>query len=522
MALADFFGELRGPVWREGEIELANGARVKALGVGQQIRGKKEKRSRRPDFIVCDDLEDEENARTEEARKKMMSWVMRALLPAMHPSRGRLRVIGTPMGTDSLMVKLSRHSGFRTVRFPVLKEDGSPQWPERFGVEQVESVRELYVEAGDPDGFEQEYMLNPVGKENVIFAVEKVGRMAAALMPQGATVTMTDPARKSGGKVARTGHVAYRWVGETLYVLEARGFFHRPSETIDTLFQWSGRWEPVEVGIEKDGLEDYLMEPLWTAMGERGVTLPVVAQMAPRDRDKATFLLGLQPYVEAGRLVVSEHCADRLAEMETFPRGRVDVLNALAYAVKRKRGKSVYQTVLQREDVRLVAGRETWLVGESDGANGYWWMVCQVGETSVHVVECGKGLARSLMDEWPSLVTEKRMDVPGLLIWTTGHDERYASGLGGVMRRKGILYRRGGSVPPGCMAAGVAQGEVRIGKEASGVLHAVNGGYRWEGDTGELQAGDGQVYGRLCEVAWSAGRARREAKNAPRHYKVGG
>ncbi len=518
------YGHQVGPMWRQGEIELANGAKLKAFGVGQQIRGKKEKHSRRPDFILCDDLEDEENARTDEARRKLMSWFLRALLPALHPKKGRLRVIGTPMGPDSLMVKLARHKGFRTLRFPILDASGESMWPERFATAEVENIRRLYVEAGDGDGFEQEYMLNPVGKENRVFQTEKVGRMSAALMPQGPVVSACDPARKAIGKVARTGHAVYSWVGDTLYVREAKGYYHKPSQTIDELFRLNRRWAPVEMGIEKDGLEDYLMEPLSVAMTEKGDVLPVVALAAPRDRDKTTFILGLQPFLEAGRIVVSEFCEDLVAEMEAFPRGRVDVLNALAYAVRTRKGKSLYNVVLRKTECPVIPSRDKWLVGESDGANTVWWVLAQIGPSRVEIVEAGKRLCRSLSDEWMGVVSEARRDYGGVKVWTTVQDERLSGGVSATMRRQGVLSYRTPEVPVGCMATALANGDVVVTGENGTlpVLHALNGGYRWDAEKDQLVEGDASRFGRLVEVVWSQWAQEKRGQQAPRHYQFGG
>ena len=59
-ALREDFGELVGRVWKASVILLSNGVKIEALGAGKKIRGRRHKQWR-PDLILCDDLENDEN-----------------------------------------------------------------------------------------------------------------------------------------------------------------------------------------------------------------------------------------------------------------------------------------------------------------------------------------------------------------------------------------------------------------------------------------------------------------------------
>ena len=65
--LADF-GEQPGKTWKTGSILLSNGCRIDAVGSGQKLRGRRNY-ERRPDLILCDDIENDEGVRTAEQRK---------------------------------------------------------------------------------------------------------------------------------------------------------------------------------------------------------------------------------------------------------------------------------------------------------------------------------------------------------------------------------------------------------------------------------------------------------------------
>ena len=80
-ALKEDFGALEGKVWKASVILLANGVKIEAIGSGKKIRGRRHKEWR-PDLIVCDDLENDENVNTPEQRKKLRDWFYKAVSKA--------------------------------------------------------------------------------------------------------------------------------------------------------------------------------------------------------------------------------------------------------------------------------------------------------------------------------------------------------------------------------------------------------------------------------------------------------
>ena len=60
----------------------------------------------------------------------------------------------------------------------------------------------------------------------------------------------------------------------------------------------------MEFRIEKDSLDEYLLQPIRYEMLRRGVVLPIRPLNAPQDRAKDEFIMGLQPFFRAGDIVV--------------------------------------------------------------------------------------------------------------------------------------------------------------------------------------------------------------------------
>ena len=63
--IADFGKQQGNASWQDGEFKAANGVKFLACGRGQSPRGLRD-REARPDYIVIDDLDDDELCRNEE------------------------------------------------------------------------------------------------------------------------------------------------------------------------------------------------------------------------------------------------------------------------------------------------------------------------------------------------------------------------------------------------------------------------------------------------------------------------
>ena len=83
--------------------EMADGYRFRILarGAEQRIRGRLWK-GKRPNLLVCDDAEDDEQVLNADRRRKFRVWFFRAAKQALSKS-GKIRVHGTVLHDDSLL-----------------------------------------------------------------------------------------------------------------------------------------------------------------------------------------------------------------------------------------------------------------------------------------------------------------------------------------------------------------------------------------------------------------------------------
>lgn len=152
--------------WSEREI-ITNGVRFRIRGMRQRLRGS------RPDLIICDDIEDEENTLTPEQRERNKKWFNRVLIPALAIDNGEIIYVGTPVAYDTILTMLMNSETWKkivvpiTTEFPPTKE--SCTWLEKFPPERIMQIYEDMKSKGDEVGFYQEYLLQFVDESKLKF-----------------------------------------------------------------------------------------------------------------------------------------------------------------------------------------------------------------------------------------------------------------------------------------------------------------------------------------------------------------
>ena len=353
MKILTLFGKqkLAGNVWNENQIELANGVMIEAHGWEEEIRGFKW-HDLRPDRAYLDDIENKERVKDSNAVKKTMNKIYLELMPAMDKEKGKIRVTGTPLAEDCMITRLRANPDWTARSYPICDGDiDDPAtvalWPERYPMEWVRKKRDQAARAGELRGFLQEYMLLAIGSQDKPFVNEHIRETAldpAAWLPKTLVV---DPARTANiSSSDRTGRVVLSRFGTRIYVHASSGEYWKPDEIIRDCFETSRRFDAATVAIEKNSLDEWLLQPMRAEMLRRGESLPLKPISAPQDRSKEQFIMGLQPFFEAGDIVLvggtGQH-QQLVAEILNFPSGKRDILNALAYAQRVFSGVIVYE-----------------------------------------------------------------------------------------------------------------------------------------------------------------------------------
>lgn len=114
------YGNQMGEKWNEQQFVLKNGTVFTALGAGQSIRGLNY-RNIRPDYILVDDLYDEEDIYNPEATLKKNAWFWGSLFPSRAKTkRCSFHIQGTAINREDLLEKLKAQSRWKCKTFKAI------------------------------------------------------------------------------------------------------------------------------------------------------------------------------------------------------------------------------------------------------------------------------------------------------------------------------------------------------------------------------------------------------------------
>ena len=343
--IISLFGKQKGAIWSENKIVLPNTVAIEAHGWEEEHRGYKHL-DRRPDRAYLDDIETKERVRDSKTVDQNWKKLHMQLLPAMDTVKGKVWMTGTPLADDCMLRRAAASEHWVYGKFPILQDDGRAAWPSRYPVEWVKDKEAHYAAEGLLGEFNQEYMLIATGAQGKPFTDEHitVSQMAPNIY-QPKRVIM-DPARTTDiTKSDQSGYVVVSKIGTKIYVHESGGKYWQPDEIVSGAFDLSSRHDEAEVVIEKNSLDDWLLQPIRSRMLSTGVTLKLKPINAPQDRKKAQFVMGLQSFFAAGDIILvggREAHPQLISQILNFPSGKKDVINALAYAPRVFSGQAVY------------------------------------------------------------------------------------------------------------------------------------------------------------------------------------
>ena len=163
-----------------------------AKGAEQKLRGLIWD-GKRPDIVLCDDMENDELVMNKERREKMRNWFYSALLPCL-AKKGVIRVVGTILHMDSLLerfmpenqttvnkkthlivedLKVSttyKHVAWKSIRYKAHDPEYEKMlWPQRYGRQFFIEKYQDYMIQGIPDKYSQEYLNTPLDESTAYF-----------------------------------------------------------------------------------------------------------------------------------------------------------------------------------------------------------------------------------------------------------------------------------------------------------------------------------------------------------------
>lgn len=366
--LKEDFGDLTGKVWRSNVLITSTNIKVEAIGSGKKIRGRKH-RNWRPDLLVLDDIENDENVRTPEQRSKLENWFLKAVSKAGDDYTD-IVYIGTLLHYDSLLAKTLKNPGYKAIKYKAVisfskADDLWKKWEDIYtdlSNDNHEEDAKAYFEANRKEmlegtqvlweeklsyydlmvmrvtegeaSFNSEEQNEPINPEDCIFNKEWFEFYNDAEIVFNSKeyyfFGFVDP---SLGKTKHSDFsaiitMAKHKVSGYMYVMDADIERRHPDKIIADVLE-KEKWlrRDYGKGYKKFGAETvqfqwFLKEELAKASAKAGLYLPI--EEVPQVSDKTMRVQTLQPDVKNHYIKFNKRHKLLLEQMEHFPMGAHD------------------------------------------------------------------------------------------------------------------------------------------------------------------------------------------------------
>jgi predicted phage terminase large subunit-like protein len=345
----------QGRVWQVGTIITANDAKVQAFGSGKRMRGLRHG-PHRPDIVIGDDLENDENVRSPEQRDKLEDWLKKTVLSlGAADDTMDVIIIGTILHYDSVLSRLLKNPLWTSKKFKSVARwpDNMALWDKweeallNLGPEVALAFyqeHKLEMEAGAvvcwPEGqplyklmvkrardgraaFDSEQQNDPVSGDDAPFANSIqfwVNRMAewvfyGACDPSlGKAGASRDPSAIGvGGFNRHTG---------VLDVVEAAIKKRLPDKIIEDIIAMQAEYRCVLWVIETVQFQEFLRTELVKRSARRGI--PVPARAVTPHTDKLLRIETLQPHMANGLIRLHPSQTTLIDQFRHFPKADHD------------------------------------------------------------------------------------------------------------------------------------------------------------------------------------------------------
>lgn len=320
--------------------------RIIAKGSEQKLRGLLWNGSR-PDLMVLDDMESDEQVMNKERRLKFRKWFYGALMPALSQN-GSIRYVGTILHQDSMLENLmpkefgpytvreelktyaTKYVGlWRSIKYKAHNSDFSEiLWPDMWSKETLMTMREDYLAKGLPEQYSQEFLNIPIDESTAYFK------------RQDFTAEGPEDKKKIlnyyiSGDFAITDKERSDYTVFVVGGMDDQGYLHIRNvirermdgeEIVNTMIGLQKVYQPLAFGIEETQITKAIGPYLNRAMVESGTYLNLI-RMNPHKTDKQARAQSIRARMRAGG-VKFDKSADWYSgfedELLTFPRSRHD------------------------------------------------------------------------------------------------------------------------------------------------------------------------------------------------------
>ena len=300
----DFGQQYNNGSWEDGEFVTKDGTAFFARGRGQSPRGLRY-RSHRPDYIVIDDLDDDELCESPARVTRLTNWVKEALFGALDGGRGRFIMVGNLIAKNSVLANIAATDGVHVSQVNIWDKNGNVSWGAKWTPDEVKAIERFQGYRS----FQKEYMNNPI-TEGAVFRQDwiKWGKLPD-LKKFEELVLYIDPSFKGTTKNDYKAAKLWGKVGSQLWHIKA---FVRQCSVAEmvrwlyNLYEWS-----LQMGIaikwymEANFMQDTILDEFRREGDLRGYQLPISGDRRKKP-DKFQRVEAISPLWERGFVTYNE------------------------------------------------------------------------------------------------------------------------------------------------------------------------------------------------------------------------
>ncbi len=359
--IKQFFGSIKADGLTDGVDEsfskktwvANNHTMMLPRGAGQQVRGLLYT-IHRPDIFIIDDLEDAEEVKNEELRKKLREWFTADVLKAVSriDKNWRIIYIDTLKHEDSLLQHLLDHKDWCGVRLEICDDNLKSNAPSFITDAEVRADYEYHKTAGQLDVFYREFRNLPISLETASFkseyfkyftegldhliVEEENGEITKIPFDDLITVVICDPAKEPqihNADTAIIGISVHRKSQKIFFrELDAGKFY--PEDIYEKMFNMLGRLRSWILAVEVTSLHQFISQPIENLMRARNIHAQYIELKAVGKKEERVSHLA--SYYRLGHIYHRKGVFQKLeSQLLSFPRPALwDCADAAAYIVK--------------------------------------------------------------------------------------------------------------------------------------------------------------------------------------------
>ncbi len=302
----DFGEQMQIGSWESGWFVTQNGCAFFSLGRGQSPRGLRF-RQFRPDYIVMDDVDDDQLVRNPDRVAKTYDWAKEALLMSSDMGKCRMVVVGNKIGKNSLVACFENNPDFHVLRVNALNKKGLPEWPEKYSLDDINSIiKTLGHRSAQKELFNNPIIEGSVFRQEWIRTIEPL-----SLRKYEYIVSYCDPSFKNS---STSDYKAIITIGKTADQFHILDTFVRKCSIVEMVRYWYSFEDNtngviVDYFMETNFAQDLILDEFRREGLARGHQLPL-RKDGRKKPDKFARIEALSPLFENGFVFLSRDIKD--------------------------------------------------------------------------------------------------------------------------------------------------------------------------------------------------------------------